>query len=54
MEDQSTEIEKDLFEALDLLEEALSELEVTWGKEAHVDGWPTRTASLLAKYERSN
>ena len=46
--------ESDLYEAIELLEEALGELEATWGPEAHTSDWTTRAASLLSKYEDSN
>jgi hypothetical protein len=47
-------MDDDLKESLELLRDALEEHERTWGNEAHAgeDDWSSRSAVLLAKYER--
>lgn len=43
-------MEEDFEEALEIIQEALKELEETWGREAYEKGsWGDRAAALLAK-----
>lgn len=49
-------MDEDLKEALDIIAEAVSEMEETWGNECfdNPDGWTNRAAALLAKYDKKH